>query len=245
VVQTSTFTGNIATGGAGAHGAKGTHGTNGVPHSGTNYGGAGTYGAAGTAGGNAYGGAIMNLGTLTLQSSTVTGNKAKAGNGGGGGAGGAGGNGGPAYSYAGMKYPAGQGGNGGNGGDGGYGGNAVGGGVAYATGTLTQVGTNMIKTNKVIAGTGGAAGAAGAAGMGAVTTYMGMRYGAVAGSKGAKGTVGNSSGTQYGAVTITTAIVSASVKTDAVQVAAFASPNLSSLAQVEAIAAITPLVQTG
>jgi len=106
---------------AGSAGVAGTNGVNGG--TGAN----GTAGTAGANGGNAYGGAITVTGSgssLTLQSSTLSGNSATGGIGGNGGIGGKGGNG--------ISHPGGAGGNGGNGAagaNGGTGGQGVGGGI--------------------------------------------------------------------------------------------------------------------
>jgi hypothetical protein len=197
VVQ-STITGNTAFAGNATNGAKGRNGARGMD-GGNGYNGEpgedgadGDYGYAGgdadggedgEVGGDALGGGIFNAGTLTLQTSTISGNKAMAGdggnggNGGDGGRGGDGGNGGDggrAVNEGGYSYPMGYGGSGGDGGNGGRGGdgggggnggNARGGGVFNGdTAIFTQ--TSTISGNTTQAGIGGVPGDHGSGGAG-------------------------------------------------------------------------------
>jgi RHS repeat-associated protein len=129
VASNCTFTGNTAVGTNGAAGSNGSGG-----------GGTGGNGTAGKAGGPASGGAIYNLGSLSLTRCTFLTNAAA------GGSGGLGGNGGSGTSQ------------GGNGGGGGAGGNALGGAI-YSTNSVSL--TNCaFDGNAVIGGTGGSGGGA-------------------------------------------------------------------------------------
>ncbi len=127
-----TFIGNSAVGTNGAAGRDGSGG-----------GTMGSNGGNGTAGVQALGGAIYNLGSLTIYNSSFFTNRATGGNGGNGGAGG---------------YGSFQGGNGGNGGAGGVG---YGGAIYNNLGTLRL--TNCVFSgNTVSGGSGGSAGIGGA-----------------------------------------------------------------------------------
>lgn len=102
-------------------------------------------GHAGTRGGPGFGGAIFNLGSVTLLNCTVTTNSASGGNGGNGGKGG--------NTTASLA----RGGNGGNGGAGG----AAFGGAIYHAGTLLSISNCTFSGNSVLGGNGGTGGAFG------------------------------------------------------------------------------------
>ena len=121
----------------GANQVKGPNGTNGL-NGADNPGGNAGNGTSGTNGPPASGGAVYNLGSLTVLNSTFAGNKAT------GGTGGNGGNGGNGRL------------NGGNGGNGGVGAAAKGGAI-FSLGTLTVMDSSFIN-NSVIAGAGGSGG---------------------------------------------------------------------------------------
>jgi len=108
-VQSSTISGNAATGGVGGKGSKGGQGGNGGPaytNNGNPYpaglAGNGGYGGGGGNGGSAIGGGLWANHNFTITSSKVTGNTVTNGKGGAGGAGGAGGSG--VKSYNGYTY---------------------------------------------------------------------------------------------------------------------------------------------
>ena len=134
-----TFSGNTALG------SNGTAGVNGIDTQSTY--GNGQSGGNGYAGTNGLGGAIYNLGRLTLLNCALTGNSAI------GGAGGNGGDGGRGYTnFSGYR--------GGNGGNGGPGGGAYGGAI-FSQGTLF-LNNCVISSNLAVAGAGGAGGTNGA-----------------------------------------------------------------------------------
>jgi hypothetical protein len=162
----------IARGGDGMYGGDGGFGSNGehgddatfqgadVAVSGESGGSGSRGGHGGNAGdgGNAEGGAIYNLGTLTVVNSTFKDNLALGGNGGQGGRGGLagssgdGGNGGEGGGGgSGGSCGAANGGNGGNGGDSGD----AAGGAIYNAGKLTVAGTGFTGNKAIGAGAGG------------------------------------------------------------------------------------------
>jgi hypothetical protein len=173
-------------GAAGSPGARGANGERGGPAEDGGEGEPGGDALPGDAGGDSLGGGIYNAGTLTLKTSTLSGNLAKAGAGGAGGnggAGGAGGAGGRGYSYEGEATPPGKRGASGSGGMGGQGGDAgsAQGGAIHNTRVLFDAGgyvlpsagevtieSSKIEKNTTIGavpgklGKGGAAGGAGA-----------------------------------------------------------------------------------
>ncbi|MEM7533374.1 MAG: choice-of-anchor Q domain-containing protein [Chloroflexota bacterium] len=187
--------GNTVTGGAGATGAQGSTGETGHSGStgssadcditgcdtagsgGTGFegkpGGQGRTGGGGDAG---MGGGIYNSGTLVIEASIVSNNRAYGGEGGTGGKGGKGGKGGTGgkggardhsfcqVAHGGSGGRGGRGGPGGVGGIGGTGGDGDGAGI-YNTGTLTLTDTQLIQ-NVSISGAGGANGVPGDGGDG-------------------------------------------------------------------------------
>jgi hypothetical protein len=160
-LQNSTVTHNKALGGFGLAGAKGAAGIKGA---GGADGSDGLNGATGGYGGGAYGGGIFSLGSVTVQVSTISGNKAIGGNGGNGGAGGTGG---AAAGHA-------AGGEGGNGGNGNTPGAGTGGGIQSGLFGQSVVNTptlnlanSTISGNVAASGLPGLAGAAGKGGAGA------------------------------------------------------------------------------
>jgi hypothetical protein len=205
----SATAGNGGAGGAGGNGGNGGSGGNsefhgqgpGGPHGrggdGATGGGAiittsasgrthhiGQTGGAGGNGGDAQGGGVyQTAGSLTLTSTTITGNAVTAGEGGNAGQGGNGGNGGGGgfgqangggvgggTSGTGIIVLGGFGGNGGNGGDGGHGGNgglAQGGGL-YQTGGLVALlsSDSSITGNSAMGSNGGSGGGLGLGGQG-------------------------------------------------------------------------------
>jgi hypothetical protein len=205
--------GDAGSGGAGGQGGSGGNGGNGDSNPGGlggqgghggdgglpgNVGSAGSGGNGGD-GASGEGGGIYNAGSLTLNSSTLSGNSASGGSGGNGGAGGNGGhagngghggNGGPGgqagtpnaidpppFSGGGGGGDGSAGGNGGNGGQGGTGGTAGRGqgGAIFNAGTLTFNGSTL-SANSVASGLAGNRGFAG--------------FGQSAGAAGAGGTGG-------------------------------------------------------
>ncbi|MDQ3317776.1 MAG: hypothetical protein M3522_10655, partial [Actinomycetota bacterium] len=137
-------------GGAGGRGGDGPDNTCGSSDNGGN-------GGFGGNGGSALGGGIRNGGTLTLQGSTISGNRAEGSLGGSGGFGGRGGD---------DDFFC-TGGNGGVGGRGGSGGSGKGGGI-FDGGTLT-VTNSTLDGNKATGGLGGNGGRGGDGGSGGTT----------------------------------------------------------------------------
>jgi hypothetical protein len=127
-------------------------------------------GQPGMAGTGAYGGAILNQGTLQLTSCTLSNNSATAGNGGNGGAGGAG---------------TGTLGRGGDGGTGGSGGVSYGGAI-FNSGVLTMIDCTVVG-NSAVAGNGGTGGTGGSG------PFPGRAAEGGAGSNGCGGGIYNSS----------------------------------------------------
>jgi hypothetical protein len=174
----SIISGNTVKGGAGAKGGATYNGANGTnfavvagspanPTAGYN----GGYGGSGGNGGNAAGGGICSTGgSVTITSSTVSGNVVFAGAGGSGTNGGHGGKGGNGGHYAGSTYYGYAGGVGGNGGDAGSAGFASGGGLFTKDALTIQAST--VSGNIVHVGAAGIAGHAGAAGANG-TLYQG------------------------------------------------------------------------
>ncbi len=182
MVKNSKVTDNSALGAKGIDGVKGANGLNGArgePGTDGEPGEPGEDGTEGTSGGSAIGGGIYNLGTLTVQTSSISGNTALGGSGGKGGAGGKGGNGGAGgagYGSGEYRVDAGFKGDsapGGNGGAGGYAGTGDGGGVYNGPAGVVTIEGSAISTNEVAIGLGGKGGAAGANGSGFVSTGEG------------------------------------------------------------------------
>jgi uncharacterized repeat protein (TIGR01451 family) len=147
-ITDSSFSRNTALGEeAGAGGVGGAGGGGGD-------GGIGGTGGTGGSPGASFGGAIYNLGTMTIDSSSFFSNQATAKNAG---AGGAGGNGGGSSIAA--------GGNGGNGGNGGFGGAGTAGGIDSFSGSLTLT-HSTVSVNTAGSGAGGAGGSGGLPGPG-------------------------------------------------------------------------------
>ena len=142
-VTSSTISGNAARGGSGTTGATGAAGGLYTP---------GYYGGAGGNGGLAQGGGIWSYGTVTLKTSTLSGNTAVGGKGGNGGTGGKGG----------------KDAGGGNGGPGGYAGVARGGGIysggfqTYGSYATLNVNSSTISGNTAVGAAGGKGGGRGA-----------------------------------------------------------------------------------
>ena len=175
-IRSSRISGNSAFGSAGVAGIAGEAGESAgeILDAGAKgqAGGDGTAGYDGGDGGRGLGGGIASFGTLTIETSTISGNLAMGGTGGQGGRGGAGGAGGRGgYGGGDTGYAPGFGGNGGDGGAGGAGGNGgsgEGGGI-HATGAITirnsTISGNLARPGAPgLAGAGGAAGAAGPVG---------------------------------------------------------------------------------
>lgn len=174
-ISGGTFADNVANGGpggAGGLGGAGGNGGGGGSQTAGGYGGDGGWGGSGGIGGAAQGGAIYNLGTLTLYNVLFNQNMAQGGTGGAGNSGGPGGQGGlGAAGQAGNPGvtancsgatggdmglnggPGGPGGLGGKAGVGGMGGAAAGGAI-YNLGTLTVTGGDF-EGNQALGGTGG------------------------------------------------------------------------------------------
>ena len=198
-VSDATISGNkvfAANGVNGGKGAKGANGFRGEPGGDGEPGEEGSPGGDGAAGGNALGGGIYNLGTATIEDTTISGNTVAAGKGGNGGAGGAGGSGGAGgrsvrYNdgYETTVTPAGHRGEGASGAAGGAAGAAgrgAGGGiynaatntaaegdpVVLAGGSLTIKDTT-ISGNSTKTGTAGKAGKGGARGAGGTSATAG------------------------------------------------------------------------
>ncbi len=136
----------------------------------------GNPGGQGVAGGAAYGGAILNRGTLELERCTVADNVAQGGVGGAGGngsRGGEGGEGGPPgipiplviIAMLGPPGAGGAGGTGGTGGDGGAGGGGQGGAI-YNDGGALVIRSCVLHDNQAVGGRGGVGGQGGSAGEG-------------------------------------------------------------------------------
>jgi hypothetical protein len=189
LVNQSSFTGNLATGGqGGAGGSGGVAGQGGAGGSGATGGGtanAGSGGAGGT-GGDASGGALDDVGAhFQVLHSTLDNNQANGGSGGTGGSGGSGGTGGSGATGGGTGGSA----DAGAGGAAGSGGNATGGAIAE-TGDHFQLNHCTLTTNQANGGGGGAAGAGGDSG----TAGSGTGGSANAGTGGVGGTGGNAFG---------------------------------------------------
>ncbi len=179
LIEGGAFSGNLAMGGVGGDGGAGGAGGiggggGGATESPTSAGsgGAGGVGGSGGSGGTAQGGAIYNLGSLTLKNVDFVGNRAVGGGGGMGNVGGQGGQGGLGVSgqtgpkggsdvcinasAGGEGYPGGSGGAGGQGGASGVGGagGAAMGGAIYSLGTLQITGGDFAG-NQAEGSTGG------------------------------------------------------------------------------------------
>ena len=195
-----------ANGTNGGKGAKGANGPRGEPGEDGGGGEEGGPGGDGSTGGDALGGGIYNLGTATIETTTISGNTVNAGNGGDGGAGGAGGAGGPGgrsvrYSYDGYTNvtPAGhrgEGANGAAGGNAGVAGRGAGGGIFNAAAVYgpptVYVGGSLTVKNTTISGNTAKIGAAGKAGKGGARGAGGTS--AVAGEAGAEAEASESGG---------------------------------------------------
>ena len=175
MIEGGTFQQNTVTGGPGGWGGMGGAGGTGGGGSSAVAGGTGGWGGwggSGGPGGNAEGGAIYNLGSLTLDNVSFLQNTAQGGQGGAANSGGPGGQGGIGAAgtngLAGTTAnctnalggnagaagnPGGAGGQGGKAGNGGTGGNAEGGAI-YNLGTLTVTGGDF-EGNQALGGTGG------------------------------------------------------------------------------------------
>jgi uncharacterized repeat protein (TIGR01451 family) len=154
----SSFVQNSAIGEAGGSGGAGSIGSN-TTNSGNSaaFGGSGGAGGSGGEPGDSVAGAIDNLGTMSIDSSSFVSNQAVNNHGGAGGPGGPGGNGGIGTNS--------RGGDGGNGGNGGPGGASTTGAIEFFRGSLTLT-HSTVSLNTAQSGAGGAGGPRGAGGIG-------------------------------------------------------------------------------
>jgi uncharacterized repeat protein (TIGR01451 family) len=170
----SSFVQNSAIGEAGGSGGAGGIGSN-TTNSGnsTAFGGSGGAGGSGGEPADSVAGAIDNLGTMNIDSSSFVRNQAVNNHGGAGGPGGPGGNTGIATNS--------RGGDGGNGGNGGPGGASITGGIESFRGSLTLT-HSTVSLNSAQSGAGGTGGPGGSSGLGLTDGAPGS-----AGSTGGRG----------------------------------------------------------
>jgi hypothetical protein len=186
-----TISDNLAQGSDGAVSAPGTPGNSGTDGTGQD-GSDGSPGGTGQTGGDAAGGGIYNVGTMTIDRSTLSDNQVIGGAGAPGGAGGGGGSGGSGApgSTGIVGGPGGNGGAGGSGGVGGQGGNgggASGGGIANVLYGILTIRDSTFAGNQV---TGGSAGPGGTGGEGGAGGAGGAGGGGLLG-RGSRGSGGN------------------------------------------------------